>query len=460
MRDYWPHYSRHGVSAAAFFQHISSVASADSGAGACDGGGGGGSGGGTGGKGKGCGDGSDSAVDAAGGGTSVASGRPPSWLQGAPAPLISYAGHLFVWKDLEKDLELDPLVPARREDLEEPLEVKPYVWLSQGGVVTPLHYDYYHNFYHQLHGTKTFLLFPPSAHAALHLFPALHPAHRSTQLRPWHNRTVPPSHIWRKRPKFPQDVGEGEGVPVGHEVTLHPGDVLFVPALWFHQVTTPPQPGPGAHAYSLSVNVWSEYRPVALHEEAIAAPLPYDAELAASQGDDFFADEFCRAKVQVVRAYVVLVLTTLGVRGGGGAEAAAGVGAEAAAQLFVRRQLVERRYLHIGRTLLDTTPRNDGAGANIVQGMDTAHVAPGSEDWPRFCMDNAELAEFARKDGGFALHLLQSTVRDVVAQFEEIRSLGGVHRFEMLLLNWVERTVAKAVGARHTLQFLHDLTAC
>ena len=44
-------------------------------------------------------------------------------------------------------VDIEPLVPARREDLDEPLAVKPYVWLSQQGVVTPLHYDYYHNLY-------------------------------------------------------------------------------------------------------------------------------------------------------------------------------------------------------------------------------------------------------------------------------------------------------------------------
>ena len=68
--------------------------------------------------------------------------------------------------------------------------------------------------------------------------------------------------------------------------------------------------------------------------------------------------------------------------------------------------------------------------------------------------------EFGSREGGFGLHLLQSTVGDVVGQFEEVRKVGGQDRLQVLLLNWVEHTVAKAVGAKYTPQFLHDFSAC
>jgi len=44
----------------------------------------------------------------------------------------------------------------------------------------------------------------------------------------------------------------------GREVVLQPGDVLFLPAYWWHEVTTLPVP-PGELA--VSVSFWSAYLP-------------------------------------------------------------------------------------------------------------------------------------------------------------------------------------------------------
>ena len=95
---------------------------------------------------------------------------------GAPTVRTAYAANLRAWPALAGDLDLSPFVPGSEAA---PVEVKPYVWLSQGGWTTPLHYDMHHNFYHQLRGRKRFVLLPPSAHRELGLWPALHPAHRS-----------------------------------------------------------------------------------------------------------------------------------------------------------------------------------------------------------------------------------------------------------------------------------------
>ena len=42
-----------------------------------------------------------------------------------------------------------------------PQESSENVWISMKGVVTPCHYDGYHNMYTQLSGSKTFVLLPP-----------------------------------------------------------------------------------------------------------------------------------------------------------------------------------------------------------------------------------------------------------------------------------------------------------
>ena len=49
------------------------------------------------------------------------------------------------------------------------------VWIGVAGATTPLHADSQHNFYSQLHGTKTLWLLPPTAAASLHVYPRLHP---------------------------------------------------------------------------------------------------------------------------------------------------------------------------------------------------------------------------------------------------------------------------------------------
>ena len=93
-------------------------------------------------------------------------------------------------------------------------------------------------------------------------------------------------------------------------------------------------------------------------------------------------------KVQIVRAYLILVLTKLGMRGSApdgaahaGAGAGAGASAEVAALLFVKQELVARRYRHTGASLVDQTSRGDMGGANIVPGM-APTAEPASNEWP------------------------------------------------------------------------------
>jgi hypothetical protein len=99
----------------------------------------------------------------------------------------------------------------------------------------------------------------------------------------------------------------------------------------------------------------------------------------------------------------------------------------------------------------DTTLEENVAQADSIQ--------PRTSGWPRFCRDDAVLAQFLRSDS-FASHLIRSTLAEVVGQFQEIRAEGGEARFEILVLNWLERTVVEAVGAMFAPQFLHDLATC
>jgi hypothetical protein len=84
---------------------------------------------------------------------------------------------------------------------------------------------------HTLKGRKRFLLFPPNTHSQLDLHSALHPAHRSAQ--------VQLVNLDDSTTQTTGSGGEGSGcnqaavVLPAIEVVLEPGEILFVPALWY-----------------------------------------------------------------------------------------------------------------------------------------------------------------------------------------------------------------------------------
>ena len=124
--------------------------------------------------------------------------------------------------------ELDRDLPARLQEMLEPLVaslVSLYpqhssanLWLGRAGVVAPCHYDGYHNAFAHLHGRKRLRLAPPSASALVQPFPFLHPSHGQCQAH-----TLPPD--------------------ASVDADLHPGDVLYLPPLWFHEATAPQRCG-------------------------------------------------------------------------------------------------------------------------------------------------------------------------------------------------------------------------
>jgi len=101
------------------------------------------------------------------------------------------------------------------------------MWSGTDNVTTPLHYDVTHNFYVQVKGRKRFVLFPPSDWRKLYLYPRIHPSTRMSQVA-----SSFPNVDLEKFPKF-KDASP-------YEVVLEAGDVLFIPAYWFHMPTALP----------------------------------------------------------------------------------------------------------------------------------------------------------------------------------------------------------------------------
>ena len=100
-------------------------------------------------------------------------------------------------------------------------------------MITPCHYDGYHIIYVQMSGYKMFYLLQPSGRNIVRPYPFLHPSQAQCQLADY---------------MFRQNSEQANALP--SVVLLKPGDVLYLPPLWFHSVVS--------ITASYSVNAWTE----------------------------------------------------------------------------------------------------------------------------------------------------------------------------------------------------------
>ena len=121
--------------------------------------------------------------------------------------------------------------PALASKLRLPFDLAPSVTphssvlrVSSPGLSLWTHYDVVDNVLIHLHGVKRVTLFPPDQCANLHL-----PAAPHSSSSPVVDLYTPDLHRF---PRF------ATAQRVARQLLLHPGDVLFLPALWFHHVET------------------------------------------------------------------------------------------------------------------------------------------------------------------------------------------------------------------------------
>lgn len=116
--------------------------------------------------------------------------------------------------ELLADLDFDPLI----------LRAAPLVsvnfWYAGGGHLTPLHYDRYDNFLNQIVGRKKVTLFAPSDKEYLY----------STS----DSRMRTPATVNLFAPDYEQFPHFGRATAI--EFVLEPGDTLYLPADWSHQI--------------------------------------------------------------------------------------------------------------------------------------------------------------------------------------------------------------------------------
>ena len=127
----------------------------------------------------------------------------------------------------------------------------PRFWLGPAGTVTPLHCDYDDNIFAQIWGTKRIFLVPPHHDEFLYVREA--------------NPVLFGSPFDPERPDFDAYPLARGAAPV--ECIVEPGDMLYVPAGWYHQVR--------ALTFALSVNRWARTMPLALKDDpSLRRPSP------------------------------------------------------------------------------------------------------------------------------------------------------------------------------------------
>jgi Cupin-like domain len=120
----------------------------------------------------------------------------------------------------------------------------PRFWLGPSGTVTPLHCDYDDNIFAQIWGTKRIFLSPPHHDEFLYSREA--------------NAILFGSPFNPEAPDFEQFPLARQAAMI--ECIMQPGEILYVPAGWYHQVR--------ALTFSLSANRWARALPLALNGDA------------------------------------------------------------------------------------------------------------------------------------------------------------------------------------------------
>ncbi len=106
------------------------------------------------------------------------------------------------------------------------------LWVGPGGHTTCLHYDPVDSLLIQLQGDKKVVMFPPTELNNLYPFPiSVHLKH-GLKLRASYSQVYPDRPDFSAFPKLQQALKQR------YEITLQAGEVLYLPAGWWHEVTT------------------------------------------------------------------------------------------------------------------------------------------------------------------------------------------------------------------------------
>jgi lysine-specific demethylase 8/hypoxia-inducible factor 1-alpha inhibitor (HIF hydroxylase) len=105
------------------------------------------------------------------------------------------------------------------------------IWIGPGGHVESLHYDTLDGTLIQLHGVKKVVLFPPNQLNNLYPFPIWRHLKEGLKIRSWFSQVYP------EKPDFQSFPHLTTALNHKYEIILKPGEILYIPAGWWHEVT-------------------------------------------------------------------------------------------------------------------------------------------------------------------------------------------------------------------------------
>ncbi|KJE92708.1 hypothetical protein CAOG_03622 [Capsaspora owczarzaki ATCC 30864] len=320
----------------------------------------------------------------------IQAGQPAYYFSGESTKLGA-----TVFRDTQPMQELFSLRPERSSV---------NVWLGPAGAVTPGHYDGYHNFFTQLRGRKRFVLFPPSDWDRVGVFPFLHPNHAQCRA----NLSSPDVALF---PELHQ--------ATGLVVVLEPGDMLYLPPLWFHMVES--------LEMSFSVNVWTDSDETEVMERVFGVDLPH-VLLETKQSSS--AEPALRISLVIQRLLGELFAQSTG-------RNVASTSRAKAAHSFLDR-LYNVRYKHL---------------------YDSKQLPAADYDW----QTNPSSCSFAEKAAVERAQKLVSSNKAVSqfvnAQLQALLQLPSMS-LELWLGNYVEFLAATAVGPANAGHFMRDIRDC
>lgn len=325
---------------------------------------------------------------------------------------VTRFGHQMYFSRTVADVSavLSADVASFREVL--PSEAGPVkMWMSSPGVTARLHNDNSDNLFNQVVGRKRFVLFDPRAWRDLYMFSSLHPASRQSQV------DVHALNITRF-PRFRAAWAHG------CLADLTPGDALYLPALWFHDV----------QSVDWSVSVMAFMRP---HHKNVFARAAYGHELPLNVQPA----ERQHRQLWIWLALVAdaMNMTELALWQGAHAREAPSLNRVVARGAAFMAELASTRYAH-----LHLDPMLIGAYEAIVAG-ESAHVAGSycGADREAFLRDRTVQAE---------LSALRPLAAAVAADFDILEP--GVR--EISFANYAEELVASLVPPLDVYRFVRD----
>lgn len=210
---------------------------------------------------------------------------------------VYYSGKLEWWGggvsgDVEPHAPLELrlvryLTDSGRESTESLSEVM--VWTGGEGVTANAHYDRSHNMFVQVVGRKAWTLFPPTQWRSLYLFPALHPSYHQSQV----GYLDVDSPLATTSPALHPQFKDNRAITV----TLDPGDMLYIPPYWVHEVRS--------LDFAVSISVLSPSQ-----EEAIAAEAQFLALLPFSE-DGLLTRVSQDLVIRLTAVYIRMILDAL-----------------------------------------------------------------------------------------------------------------------------------------------------